>query len=180
MTPRPTTEALKIAADLHTRLAKNKHMYSLFDKRFREKGPDEFGRLQLFKPGRIVQCRLDTSTMIPLFTKVLRRTGIPRNCSSCSVSMCDINFESEEQWEKSCEGFEGPWMDRVLLFPRKKLLNCDHDVTACKECYAKHLGSQLEEGQAGNESLSCLECSKTLNYDDAQRLRDRVYFREEA
>jgi hypothetical protein len=50
LTPLPISETMKVASKLHTRLVKNKHMYSLFDKRFRERGPDGVTKLDLFEP----------------------------------------------------------------------------------------------------------------------------------
>jgi hypothetical protein len=108
---------------------------------------------------------------IPLFVEALRQNRTPRECLKCFKSLNDINYESVDQWEESCGGFEGPWMDQVLLFPRKKMLNCYHNVTVCKECYENHLIAQREEeGATGDVRLSCPECDRILEHEELQDL----------
>jgi hypothetical protein len=126
----------------------------------------------------ILQSELYSGMTIPLFTKALRQNNIPRECSQCQRSLYDINFESVEHWEESCHGYEGPWMDQVLLFPRKKLLNCYHDVTVCKGCYKKHITAQRrQEDNGGNATFSCPECDRVLQHGELQNLR--IFFGED-
>jgi hypothetical protein len=121
----------------------------------------------------IVQCELNSGMVIPLFTKALRQNKIPRECSKCLRSLYDINFDSVEQWEESCRGLEGPWMDQVLLFPRKNMLKCYHNVTVCKDCYEKHLITQREEESGtGDIRLSCPECDRILEHQELEDLQN--------
>jgi hypothetical protein len=109
--------------------------------------------------------------MIPIFTKVIRRSNEPRECSLCAESYYYVNVESEKKWEESCLGFEGSWIWKLLLFPTKKMLKCGHDVTACKECHEKHLATKLEEkGRIGCDRLSCAECNRILEHNEVQAL----------
>jgi hypothetical protein len=50
--PRPSPPELEAAYLLHARQVEYGHMYSFFDKRFKESKPDKYGRIQLYKPGK--------------------------------------------------------------------------------------------------------------------------------
>ena len=120
---------------------------------------------------RIIVSKLDDGDLvIPIFTKVIRRSNKPRECSVCAESSYDVNFETEEKWNESCLEFEGSWMWKLLLFPTKQMLSkCNHGITACKDCHGKHLASQLEDkGRNGCDRLSCAECNRILEYSEVQ------------
>jgi hypothetical protein len=52
LNPRPSPRALEAACLLHSRQVEYGHMYSFFDKRFKESEPDKNRRIQLYKPGK--------------------------------------------------------------------------------------------------------------------------------
>jgi hypothetical protein len=63
-------------------------------------------------------------------------------------------------------------MDHLLLFPRRKLVNCEHDLNVCKVCYAEHLVAHQGKGdRKSTAGLSCPECSRILKDDEMKALR---------
>jgi hypothetical protein len=145
-------------------------MYSFFDPRFNITIPDEYGRLPEFNPGNLLLADIDQGDQtIPIFTRFLRRTATPRECSICAESRYELDIENVDAWRSSCQGFQGPWMWNVLLFPTKYSLECEHEMDACKECVATHLSTQLEEfGVNGCDRLSCLTCSRLLTHREVK------------
>jgi hypothetical protein len=168
LNPQPSLEALTIACALHQRLVDRGHMYEFFDARFQPNIPDDDGRLQPFNPGKVLLCDVDEGNQtVPIFTKFLRRRTVPKECAICIESLYEIDFETEEEWLVSCEGFCGPWMWKILLFPSKMTLNCEHEINTCKDCWATHLKTQLDQyGRNGCDRLSCPECGRILIFQE--------------
>jgi len=169
LNPQPSPDALTIAYGIHQQLVEKGRMYEFFDARFQPSIPDDDGRLQPFKPGKILLCDIDQGNLtVPIFTKFFRRRAVPRECAVCTESLYEIDFETEDEWLVSCEGFYGPWMWKILLFPGKATLSCcDHEINTCRDCWARHIKTQLEQyGRSGCNRLSCPECSRILNFEE--------------
>lgn len=145
-------------------------MYSLFDTRFDTAIPDEHGRLPEFNPENLLLADIDQGDQtIPIFTRFFHRTATPRECSICADTRYELDIENVEAWRASCEGFHGPWMWNILLFPTKYGLECEHEMDACKEYVAAHLSTQFEEyGVNGCNRLSCLTCSRILTHREVK------------
>lgn len=140
-------------------------MYDFFDDRFTNSIPDESGRVRPFDAGKVVMGSLDRGDLtIPIFVKFFRRSGTPKDCSICAESIHEIDFESEDQWWQACEDYQGSWMWKVLLFPTRVALSCDHEMDACKGCLEMHLSTQLEQfGRNAGGRLTCPMCNRVLN-----------------
>jgi hypothetical protein len=170
LSPRPSAEQLVIAANLHKQLIAKNRMYDFFDSRFDNSIPDENGRMPEFNPGNLLLADIDQEDQkFPIFTRFFRRTATPRDCSICTESRYELNFDTVDEWVQSCESFHGPWMWNVLLFPTKFSLECHHEMDACKGCLAKHLSTQLEEyGVNGCDRLSCISCNRRLTHREVK------------
>lgn len=140
-------------------------MYDFFSGRFNNNMPDENGRIRAFEPGKVLMGSLDRGELtIPIFTKFFRRSTTPKDCSICAESLYEINFSSKDQWRQACQDYHGPWMSKVLLFPTKEKLHCDHDMDMCKRCLETQLSTQLEQfGRNACGKLTCPQCNRVLN-----------------
>ena len=168
--PRPTLEALSVSASLHRQLIAFGLMYDFFSDHFNTSIPLENCRISAFDPGEVLMGSLDRGELvIPIFTKFFRRSTTPKDCSICVESRYEINFDSEEHWRQTCEGFHGSWMSKVLLFPTREVLHCDHDMSMCKECLEKHLSTQLEQfGRNACGRLTCPICNRVLSESEVR------------
>ena len=109
------------------------------------------------------------SARIPLFTSFFRRTGTPRECSFCAEEYSEINFGAVDNWVDSCHGFIGDWMWKVLQFPSKLGLTCNHEIDFCTTCLGRHIQARLEEyGRSRCDQIACpsVGCNRLLTYDE--------------
>lgn len=168
--PRPSREGLSVSTSLHKQLAAFGLMYDFFSDRFNNNIPDENGRVRAFDPGKVLMGSLDRGELaIPIFMKFFRRSTTPKDCSVCAESLYEINFGSEEQWRQACEGYYGSWMSRVLLFPTREVLHCDHDMDMCKGCLETQLSTQLEQfGRNACGRLTCPRCNRVLSESEVR------------
>ncbi|EEU33998.1 uncharacterized protein NECHADRAFT_85406 [Fusarium vanettenii 77-13-4] len=172
--PKPSDEALKIAARMHSQLAVVGRMHSLFDPVFNNTEPDEAGRIPPFNPGNIKMIRVDHeggSILVPLFIRFIRRQRTPKECAVCTDGFFDVDFASVEEWLDLCEGFHGEWMWKILLFPVKLRIGCNHDIDFCTGCLEQHLKTQLEQyGRSRCDQLACPSdgCTRRLEYEEVR------------
>jgi hypothetical protein len=149
--PMPTPEACRIAEALHSRLIKHKKMDPLFDMR------TAYGLAVQMLPVDSPDGKRTLS--VPIFTSLLKRAAIPRECMVCAEGIIDVDIEDEESWMAACNGFAGDWTWKIRAFPTKTLLTeCSehHDLDICRGCLARHLASRLDDlGRAGAEQLTC-------------------------
>ena len=162
--PQPSREGLSVSASLQKQLAAFGLMYDFFSDRFNNNIPEEDGRIRAFDAGKILIGSLDRGEIaIPIFMKFFRRSAMPKDCSVCAESLYEINFGSEEQWRQACDGYHGSWMSKVLLFPTRDVLHCDHDMDMCKGCLETHLSTQLEQfGRNACGRLTCPSCNRAM------------------
>jgi len=168
--PRPSREGLSVSTGLHKQLLAFGLMYDFFSDHFNNNIPDENGRVRAFDPGKVFMGNLDRGELvIPIFMKFFRRSTTPKDCSVCAESLYEINFGSEEQWRQACEGYQGSWMSKVLLFPTREVLHCDHDMDICKGCLETHLSTQLEQlGRNACGRLTCPGCNRVLSESEVR------------
>ncbi|KAM0438525.1 hypothetical protein ACHAPT_001274 [Fusarium lateritium] len=172
LNPQPSDEALRIAARMHSQLAIFGRMYSLFDPAFNNTEPDEAGRIPPFNPGSVKMIRVDHeggSIPVPLFIRFIRRQRRPKECAVCTDEFFDVDFASVEEWLDLCAGFHGEWMWKILLFPVKLGMGCNHEIDFCTGCLEQHLKTQLEQyGRNRCDQLACPSdgCARRLDYDE--------------
>ncbi|KAF4334415.1 e3 ubiquitin ligase ari7 [Fusarium beomiforme] len=170
--PRPSVEGLKIAARMHNQLAVVGRMCSLFDPAFNNTEPDEAGRIPPFNPGNIKMIRVDHqggSILVPLFIRFIRRKRKAKECTVCTDEFFDVDYASVEEWLDLCAGFHGEWMWKILLFPVKLGMKCNHEIDFCSGCLEQHLKTQLEQyGRNRCDQLACPSdgCGRRLDYDE--------------
>ncbi|CAJ0548172.1 Ff.00g049260.m01.CDS01 [Fusarium sp. VM40] len=182
--PRPSDEALQVAADLHTQLATVGRMYSLFDPVHANREPDDAGRIQPFKPGRIQMIKVDhgvSSITAPLFMRFIKRQRTPKECAVCTDEFFDICYNSVEEWIDLCAGFHGEWMWKILLFPVKLGSECGHEIDFCTVCLQQHLKTQLQQhGRNRCDQLACPSdgCARRLSYEEIRLYAEDETFAE--
>ncbi len=178
--PQPSPEALTVTSNLHKQLMQRNHMFDFFDSRFDSTIPDESGRMPPFNPGNILLAEVDAGDLqIPIWTRFFKRRTTPKECSICADVLYDLDFGSDTQWMEACDGFYGPWMWNVLLFPTRLSLDCDHDPDACKDCFSTHITTQLDaNGVNGCDRLSCPLCNRVLSHHEVKRYAAKETFQK--
>ncbi|KIL89546.1 hypothetical protein FAVG1_07126 [Fusarium avenaceum] len=182
--PRPSDEALQIAADLHTQLATVGRMYSLFDPVHDNREPDDAGRIPPFKPGRVRMIKVDhgaSSITAPLFMRFIKRQRTAKECSVCTEELFDVCYNSVEEWLDLCAGFHGEWMWKILLFPVKLGSECGHEIDFCTVCLKQHLKTQLQQyGRNRCDQLACPSdgCARRLTYEEIRLYAEDETFAE--
>jgi len=182
MVPNPTAEALGKASEVHRLLIARGTMYSYLEASLTSFIPDETGRIPPFNPGTVRLHGVDHeggSLEIPFFVKLFRRSSMARECVVCAESMYEIKYGSTEQWIETCDGINGDWMWRVLLFPAKLALECKHEIDTCRDCLSTHLETQLTQfGRSHCDELACPSemCSRKLSYDEVRLYANQETF----
>jgi hypothetical protein len=177
--PKPTDEALRMAAALHKHLFQNDKLYSFFDAKFDPVIIDEAGCLQDFSPGIVITIKINinsTIAIIPLFMRFFRRSSTPRTCAVCSEPKYEIGYKDEAEWKSICEPFKGLWMWDILAYPTVAIQNCEHKFDVCRVCTNDHISSILREG--GCERVTCPQCDRLLTYKEVQQLATPDTFEE--
>lgn len=182
--PRPSGEALQIAANLHTQLATVGRMYSLFDPVHANREPDDAGRIPPFNPGKIRMIKVDhgpSSITVPLFMRFIKRQRTPKECAVCTDEFFDVCYNSVEEWLDLCAGFHGEWMWKILLFPVKLGSECGHEIDFCTGCLQQHLKTQLQQyGRNRCDQLACPSdgCARRLSYEEIRLYAEDETFAE--
>ncbi len=180
----PSPAALKKAGEVHNQLIAGGKMCSFFDASLASATPDETGRLPPFVPGAIWTFKVDHeggSLEIPFFMRLFKRAPAVRQCVVCAEALYDIDYSSAAEWIKTCDGIEGEWMWKVLLFPAKLGLGCKHEIDTCKECIVTHLATQLSLfGRSRCDDISCLSigCHRKLTYEEIRLYADDETFQK--
>jgi hypothetical protein len=143
-------------------------MHELSSDQFDSSTPNGNGNVQAFTVGDVFIGSLGRDNLqIPIFTKFFHRSITAKDCSICAESFYGIDFDSEVRWRQACEGYHGPWMSKVPIFPTRESLYCDHDMDICKTCLATHLSTQLEQyGRNACGRLSCPMCNRVLSGEE--------------
>lgn len=90
---------------------------------------------------------------------------------ACTKKMFEIDYRSVDSWKEACIGFEGPWMWKLLLFPKSENQQCDHILKVCRACTVDHIRNTLVSGGAsacGN--LTCPQCNRNLEHQEIVQL----------
>ncbi|KAI9774074.1 MAG: hypothetical protein M1840_005167 [Geoglossum simile] len=168
--PHPTPETLLAASKLHAHLQKQNYIHSFFSPRFEATEIDESGCIPDFEPGTITQADIGsrTAAKIPVFGRFFRRQAIPKTCIVCSQAKFEVAYGGVEEWEKACVEFKGKWMWDMLVFPTKRVQECEHEFEACRSCTADYIASALES--TGCDRLPCPQCDRALTDSEVRRL----------
>ncbi|KAH7136859.1 hypothetical protein B0J13DRAFT_609705 [Dactylonectria estremocensis] len=172
LVPQPGPTAFSAAAALHEQLVNRGKMSPFM---FQEKAVP--GRLvQVFRNDNhdLVQLcdvdhRGDTTLSVPLFTDRIKRSNKAKECSVCTESISDLQFNSLDEWMEDWKGFHGRGMWTILKFPEKLGNRCTHDIDVCTSCFQTYLQAQLQQrGRECCDNLTCpsFECGRTLEFDE--------------
>ncbi|KAH7180103.1 uncharacterized protein B0J16DRAFT_271771 [Fusarium flagelliforme] len=172
--PKLTTSARQVAARMHRKMMANGFMRYPFDMGYWDLYHTETGS-PLQANSKFVQVynveHGGGTLSIPVFTRFLCAEKEPADCAICAESICDISYGSIEKWTKVCAEFNGNWMWRVLLFPQKLGLQCNHTIDFCTTCLQRHIRAQLEQfGRSACDNITCpsTSCERLLTYEELQ------------
>lgn len=185
LSPVPTAEALRRAADLHTNLKRHGRMYNALDLRQVPCSKIEMLSLDSVDGSQTVQTPIFVELLIrPGFDKpsLARPSGNNRGgweCVVCTETLYDITDgtrEDEARWAAATVDFPGDWTWQIRSFPPPSALpdcSASHPLTICRSCLAQHLTTQLESrGRASLDVLACPtpECSHVYSPNELRML----------
>ena len=166
--PRPGPDAISMSISLHQRLL----AFGFLSNKFNVGDPTYENAAEPFEAGDVLMGSIERENLrIPIFTKFFRRSETAKDCSICLESYNEVDIRSKERWTQACEGFHGAWMSELSSFPTRDALQCDHDMSVCKDCIRRHLESQLEQhGRNASGRLTCLICNRVLSEQEIRCL----------
>ncbi|KAK3316225.1 hypothetical protein B0H66DRAFT_560739 [Apodospora peruviana] len=177
--PRPTPEALRRAAELHTQLEKHGRMRGLLNLSLCPSLAIEMMSVDSTDGSRTLQ--------VPIFVGQFLRTGhevglyaAPRECTVCAEALSDVvlgdDQADEDRWAAAVRDFPGDWTCQIRAFPPPSALpacSAAHNLDICRTCLGRHLATQLDtRGRAACESLGCPTpgCGHIYTHDEIRLL----------
>jgi len=176
--PRPTPAARDMARKIHNTLLAQGTMLPLTGRGIHSSGPG--GEINSDSPplGTFRVYGVDTPEGrldVPFAVDALVRYTVGRDCEICYATILDVEIGSAKDWTAACRDMEGEWMWKLLLFPLKLGLSCEHPIKFCRGCLAQHLKIQLDTlGRSRCDDISCPAegCFRKLTYDEVQLYAD--------
>ncbi|KAK0708271.1 hypothetical protein B0H67DRAFT_648357 [Lasiosphaeris hirsuta] len=168
ISPAPTVQTLRRAADLHTNMERHGRMHNALDLRQAPCSKIEMLPVDSADGSQTLQLPIFVDLLIrpgskkPSSARSSGRTRGGRECVVCTETLHDVTDgtqEDEARWAAAIADIPGDWTWKIRSFPPPSALpdcSASHPLNICRPCLARHLTTQLES--RGRASLDVLAC----------------------